>query len=507
MSRTEIRELMKQGLLDEALVLSQKQYDENPAAQWARLDLAWVYDAICKKMAAEGNLDGFKLSFLPLLTLNILQEDILLYDTACWRLRALIANGTTGMDDSSKSAFIQEIWEIICQMPAPHPSEAASVLCKVVYRNRCNWSSFVDFMDWWGWDTFRKEDYECEKMSNGKKMPVSLAEGCHIACAKIILQTEDKAKYNLYIGRLKALSDAHPEMLYPGFYTAKLLLATGGSKAEMLTAVLPFVRQKSNEFWAWQVLAEAEREDETLRLACLLRAANCKTKDEFLVRIHYQLAYELIARRDYVGAKLFLELYIKTKESTQSRLPTEVAHWTSSGWFLTTKIKRQDSPFLTMDYMGMTDRLLYADIEEKPMCISHFDSKTGRAFVVYGFQKRGVLKLPRSLRKIQYGTILMVRLDEARSHGDRLIAMTARVEVCGNVRQTSFLQCFEGKVTTNAKKTAFFVQHKSSFAFIPPECQKNGQVKEGDRVCVCAVLDYQKNKSCWAWRCISLSSI
>lgn len=505
MSRTEIRNLMKQGLLPEALLIAQTQYGENPVAQWTRLDLAWVYDAICKKASSEGNLEEFKLSFLPLLSLNILQEDSMLYETICWRLRALIAKCSTNMDDSSKAAFIQEVWEFVLLMPKPHPSEACSVLCKAIYQNRVQWSGFTDFMEWWGWETFRKEDFECEKMANGKRMPISLAEGCHIACAKILLQTNDKRKISSFVDRLKALNDAHPEMLYPGFYTAKLLLASGGSKVEMLAAVLPFVRQKVNEFWAWQILADVEREDEMLYLACLLRAVNCKAKDAFLVKVYYQLAYELISRHDYIGAKLFLQRYIKAKEDAQSRLPSDVCHWMSESWY-NTDVNRGTSPTMQIDYKGITDLLLYADIEEQPMCVTYYDSKSGRVHVVKGYQQQGTMKVPHTLRNVKPGMLLMVRLDESRTLGEKLVALTVRVVDYKSFPKTEFLRCVEGRITTNSKKSAWFVQYKKEFAYIPNELVSGSSIKVGEIVLARMVLDYQRNKSCWSWRCIEIDS-
>lgn len=83
-------------------------------------------------------------------------------------------------------------------------------------------------MEWWGWQTFRPEDYLQEKLPNGKLMPLSLAEGCHIAYAKLLLQIGDKDRITRFLPQLESLSEAYPAMLYPGYYTGKLLVSIGG---------------------------------------------------------------------------------------------------------------------------------------------------------------------------------------------------------------------------------------------------------------------------------------
>ncbi len=503
MSRTDIKKLQQQGRLEEALELAMNQYTLNPNALWARTDLAWVYDAMCKKSAAEGKVETFENAFRPIANLGLLTTDQMLSETLCWRFRSLMATCSAKMEALDKPAFAQRVWDMVGLLGASHPSEAYSVLCKAFYHLRDNWMGFIDFMDWWGWQNFRPEDYQQEKLPNGKTMPMSLVEGCHIAYAKLLLQMGDKDRMSAFLPRLESLGNSYPNMLYPGYYTGKLLVAIGGDKKAMLQSVLPFVRQKSGEFWAWQLLAEMEQDDESFYIACLLRAVNCKTKDAFLVKILYLLTNLSLAKQDFVAARTFLSRYVSSKMDSQSRMPSEVYHWMNEAWYKDSKV-RQTSSILQLDYMQITDELLFADMPEHPLCITHIISEARIAMVVYGYQKSGRIRLPKSMKQINVGTCLLARIKEPVPSSNNLTTYSLRQVRWNELPPTTFLRTIEGKITSNQSKTAFFVKFGKEFAFLPKYLYKNKELNVDEKITAQIVYDYQKNKACWSWRCISI---
>lgn len=95
-------------------------------------------------------------------------------------------------------------------------------------------------------------------------------------------------------------------MTYPGYFCGKLMISAGASREDALTAVVPFVRKKT-EFWAWQLLADVFKDEPDNRLACLLRAVHCKAKEEFLGKVRLALALAYIDRNDIARAKYHLD--------------------------------------------------------------------------------------------------------------------------------------------------------------------------------------------------------
>src|SRR5205085_144621 len=72
------------------------------------------------------------------------------------------------------------------------------------------------------------------------------------------------------------------------FFKAKLQLSAGDAA---LPTLLPVVRQKSGDFWAWNLLAETlEPTDSPAALACLYRASTCGSEEKFLGKLRLKLA-------------------------------------------------------------------------------------------------------------------------------------------------------------------------------------------------------------------------
>lgn len=114
---------------------------------------------------------------------------------------------------------------------------------------------------------------------NERKIP-SLAERAYTAYARKLLEGEpvdqfgnnraiDRDRINIAIScpGLEQLIEQHPDLLYPPYYKAKLLLLMGDEE-DALSAALPFARQKKNEFWVWELMAEIFHDDDELLMAC-----------------------------------------------------------------------------------------------------------------------------------------------------------------------------------------------------------------------------------------------
>lgn len=126
----------------------------------------------------------------------------------------------------------------------------------------------------------RQEDYVPFINAKGQKC-MTLAERVYIAYSKTLLKKNDLGKIEEFLPKLGELIEAHPEMLYSGYFCGKLLLALGSNDDEALKVVMPFAQKKSTEFWVWQLLSDVFKDDSEKQLACLLRAVHCKTQESF----------------------------------------------------------------------------------------------------------------------------------------------------------------------------------------------------------------------------------
>src|SRR5690606_3197491 len=77
----------------------------------------------------------------------------------------------------------------------------------------------------------------------------------------------DKEKIRTFLPQLDKIIDERPEYQYPPYFKAKLLLALGDDE-NILSSFLPFAKQKRNDFWVWEVMAEIFPDDKEIQFAC-----------------------------------------------------------------------------------------------------------------------------------------------------------------------------------------------------------------------------------------------
>ena len=214
----------------------------------------------------------------------------------------------------------------------------------------------ADWWSWWNLDLLRPEDFEKEcfiPADTGKaiRMP-ALAESAYGAYAKGLLKrlavgasnvadangiaTAARADTEALLPRLEALATAHPDYGWLGYYRAKLLVALGNTAAALPT-LLPLVRQESNEYWAWQLLAETLRPtDATEALACYFRVPQCSADEIYLGRLRETLASMLYEAGHFGAAQEQLRRLMQTKQAEDKNLPYAARQLTEQPWFVQT---------------------------------------------------------------------------------------------------------------------------------------------------------------------------
>ena len=86
---------------------------------------------------------------------------------------------------------------------------------------------------------------------------MSLAENANCKICNWLLQSAPQDEVEKFLPTQCTLIKAHPEYTYPTFYLAKMLLKCGRNE-EAIMELKPFVRQKSGDFWVWELLGDAQ---------------------------------------------------------------------------------------------------------------------------------------------------------------------------------------------------------------------------------------------------------
>jgi hypothetical protein len=351
MSFKEIKELRKAGKLNEALVMANQFLEAEPNNIWNKRAAAWVYYDYLKKNAQPVSFEEFKDNLIKIKDLQLPEDEKMIFDNCAWQIGRMVFS----MQKAEQVEYgkINELFEIIEEFNFTKPSEAYTFIYKAFHKGYQNWSKYLAFADWWNFDNFRSEDYLKEEFK-GKKM-MSIAEQAYIAYSKKLLEgvpldpfgqqrVIDKEKVQLFLPKLDSVISNHPEYQYPPYFKAKLLLALG-SNENILSAFLPFAKQKRNDFWVWELMTEIFPEDEAVQFACYCKALSLKTPEDFLIKLRQTFAEMLIEKRMYNEAKTEIQKVIATREKHKWKIPHQVSHWTEEEWYKAATAKENNKTY------------------------------------------------------------------------------------------------------------------------------------------------------------------
>lgn len=505
MSFKEIKELRKAGKLDEALHMSNHALEADPGDIWNKRAAAWVYYDYLKKYAQPDSFEAFKENLTKIKDLQLPEDEKMVFDNCAWQIGILVfALQKTEHVDYGK---INEFFEIIRDFHFTKPSEVYSFIYKAFHKGYHNWSKYLEFADWWNFENFRSEDYLKEEY-NGNKI-ISIVEQAFIAYSKKLLEGEpidpfgqqrviDKEKIQSFLPKLDYLIDKHTDYQYPPYFKAKLLLASG-SDENVLSAFLPFAKQRRNDFWVWELMAEIFTEDKEIQFACYCKALSLKTPEDFLVKLRQTFSEMLIEKRMYNEAKTEIQKVIATREKHEWKLPNQIVQWTEQEWYKSATAKN-DNQDLYSSHIKQAEEILFQDIPEEIIAVEFVNENKSMLNFVKDKRKFGFFNYSGYLTKPQIGDILKVRFSGEGQDGFYRVFTAKKAE---SHLPTEAIKPFKGILKIIAPKNFGFAEDIFiETKLIQDNNLENGQILKGK-----AVLSFNKKKNQWGWKAFELESL
>lgn len=424
--------------------------------------------------------------------------DSMVWNCLLWELRRLVS-----VTPKSDYATLDAVMDALQPYTFP-ASEAYSALLGA-FKRHDGWPRLIDFYDWWNLGSLLPADYQPIALAGGKH-GMSLAEQVYISYAKLVIARHDKDRIQAFLPLISHLAEAHPEMVYPGYFQGRLMMATGDARAEVLTAVVPFVRKKKNEFWAWQLVSEVYRDDPKMRLACLLRATHCRTDEKFLGKIRTQLALLFWERGDYGRTRYQIERVIATCQREQRRPSFEIISLSKE------PALSQVAPDATdaVDYKSLTDAVLTHDIPEQMAVVVWRDLKTRRAALVYGRELWATTPLSVLPDGASVGTLLKTKWLAKGGKLGHPVLLQAELATASSLslEHAAYLKAVEGVYLRKPDAPFAFVRAAAlSYYVAPPLVKQHESLDHKARVAVIAVYAYSRRRAQWSWQVVSLRAL
>ncbi len=502
MSFKQIKELRQAGKLDEALQLANQAIQEEPENIWNKRAAVWVYYDYLKKYTQPESFEAFKEKLIKIKNLQLPEDEKMVFDNCAWQIGKLIfALQNKEQIDYGK---INELFEIIRNFHFTKPSEAYSFIYKAFHKGYQNWSNYLAFADWWNFENFQSIDFIKEEV-NGKKI-MSIAEQAYIAYSKKLLEEPldnfgqqrviNKEKIQSFLPKLDSLIDKHPDYQYPPYFKAKLLLALG-SEENAISAFLPFAKQKRNDFWVWELMAEIFSEDKDIQFACYCKALSLKTPDDFLVKLRQTFAKILIEKKMYNEAKIEIQRVIQTREKHQWKTPNQISQWTEQDWYKAATAKK-DYQDLYSKHLKQAEEILFRDIPEEIVVVEFVNEHKSVLNFVKDKRKYGFFNYSGILTKPQIGDLLKVRFNGEGQNGFYKILSAKKAD--SNVTSDA-IKDFEGKIKVIYPQNFGFIED----IFIEPKIVEESKLTDGHTVKGRAILSFNKKKNEWGWKAIDIN--
>lgn len=489
---TEITSMCKEGKLAEAYAAACQDMNTMPDNIWSQRAMFWALYYSAKADIAGNNLQNALSRLDEILNLSLIrtESDQIILNSLLRLLSDMVKYCPADRFDIMDKifAFVQHY----TFEPSKEYSFFLKECCKMT-----GWDNLVAFVEWWQIDNLLPEDYQKYRTDKGREI-ISTAESVAIAYSKALLKLNDKQKIKDFVPFLEGLLQEHKDMMYPGYYCAKLMLALSADKEQMLDRLSDFIRAKRSEFWLWQFVSEMYSDDELMWLACLLRASHCKAAEKFLGKVRLELANYYITKQDFPRAKYQLAKIVECRRAEGWSLSAEVINYVMSSWYGACEADSSDP----IDYRVPTNNILYIGANESIAVVTNVDCNTKRAYIVYAKEKTTAVKFKEVGFAPKQGDLLKLKWVENGGKGIKVLA-AEKVDVA-SFESVSYIKKINGKVLRGEGQNFAFVRAEGGNCYVAPDNVKKYSLENKEQVSAVAALTYNKKKDAWNWMCIKI---
>jgi hypothetical protein len=373
-----IKALRTEGKLDEALQLARPLHGACPTDRWVVGALGWTLYYYIKKEREAGNLDKAKELAIELQNMKVSAEtdDILFKQTESIlkslspefaemaAAKELSKNGqhaaaakllreTVSKFPGSVEAKTSLGWELYrllhvetdlkrsiellrdyCRLKLnTKPDRLHSLLLSEACKRAEKWTDFGKFIEWWKTDNLTSEDWQESFGKDGAGPFPSLAAKLATALyknAKIFHKRGSCHQWMLPFIR-KVVETTDSDWTY--YYLARLSVWFEADLTGVKDLIVPLVKAKQGEFWAWQALADCTT-DTAEKMAFYARAVLSATAEEdYKVDLLHQYALFLAQTEQHQTASFVARRHIAIQVKKEKQPSSDILQMKQAAWF------------------------------------------------------------------------------------------------------------------------------------------------------------------------------
>ncbi len=407
---------------------------------------------------------------------------------------------------NSPSFIEKRMWSVFTNDNDASPSR---LLIKEL-RSKLNESNYFSLIDMIGFDWLDDSDYVTSsfKGKNGETVKMRpLAEKTLNDYAKKLIQSDEnfatRERIIAFLPKLTSAINSYSEYEWLPYYKIKLLIKISDNE-QAFSEVTEFARNKSRDFWVWDLISDLVDEDEQFN--CLCAGLLCKIKPEMIVGLQEKSISYLIEREMLEEAKHILDKLIETRTNKGWNISPELQSMKSSSWYGESKAAPNIDSL--QPFADEAQKILYRTLPFTDAFITYINDEKGVinfAFMVGNATKEGYFYKDSTDKnfvwKINSPTKIRMIADKKRDSLFHVFAVEN-----GNVESASkFVKEFSG-IFEKVKEFGF-IRDSIAEIFVNPTLVKENNLQPLSKVSGSIIKKWDNKKNCWVWQITSIDRV
>lgn len=208
----------------------------------------------------------------------------------------------------------------------------------------------------------------------------SLAEKVLTTSCKMIEAKKYLDLVDYFLSHLGNVIERLPDNIWLKYHKGKLLLLADRNE-EAKEFIIPVVREKQSESWAWGLLGTIFlNEDIEKSIACFSKGILVCQEENFITNIRLELIKALIEKKLLSEAKCEIKSVENYIRQIGQRLPVDIQHYLNEEWFKSTQVLKDNSE-LYEKYTDLANSILLDALPWIKAIVTGKDINSERVFL------------------------------------------------------------------------------------------------------------------------------
>ena len=327
-----IDELRREGEVFQAYELAKERLKAKPDQDLVKRDLGRVLTDLLQKNCFLPQADQFFDYLNEFYALEVPKRDSVVHENIMWQVGKFIKELTRS---EAPAEVFDKLYHIISHVELPSGTSLFTFIMSSVLETKEFNNSHVPVLLNLRVRNLPANHFEAIN-EEGEKKP-SLGELVLLTIAKELTNQKNpnKSDIKILLEELDFVGEHYKNIPYINYYKAKAFNSIGDNESAVFS-VLAYLKRRSKEYLAWELLADIS-EDHERKTQALCKTVTCHTRPGQLVRSQTKLFYLLLKDREFAVAKSLYKAITDTRRELGKHLTDEWKAFSSESWFKNVK--------------------------------------------------------------------------------------------------------------------------------------------------------------------------